>query len=101
MISQSTLKKIQKIMNICFSIITGLAPTPEEFRKEKMMRLEDLIQIENKKLGYQLERKLLPSNLYNLLWTDSKNKTLQKTHHYNTRDKHLPKFPKASTNKYH
>ena len=82
-------------MNTCFSLITGLSPTPENFKKEKMLRIHDLIQIENKKLGYQLEKKLLPSNLHNLLWTDSKNKTLQKTHHYNTRDKHLPKFPKA------
>ena len=43
MISQSTLKKIQKIMNTCFSLITGLIPTPENFKKEKMMRLSDLI----------------------------------------------------------
>ena len=101
MISHSILNKIQKIMNTSFNLITGLTPTPENFKKEKMIRLQDLIQLENKKLGYQLERKLLPSNLYNLLWTDSKNKTLQKTHHYNTRDKHLPKLPKVNTNNYH
>ena len=99
MISHSTLNKIQKIMNTSFNLITGL--TPENFKKEKMIRLQDLIQLENKKLGYQLERKLLPSNLYNLLWTDSKNKTLQKNHHYNTRDKHLPKLLKVNTNNYH
>ena len=77
MISHSILNKIQKIMNTSFNLITGLTPTPENFKKEKIIRLQDLIQLENKQLGYQLERKLLPSNLYNLLWTDSKNKTLQ------------------------
>ena len=29
------------------------------------------------------------------------NKTLQKTHQYNTRDKHLPKLPKALNNRYY
>ena len=73
------MNKIQKIINTCFKLITGLTPTPENFKKEKMLKLQDLIQIKNKKLGYQLERKLLPLNLHKLLWTDSKNKTLQKT----------------------
>ena len=100
MISQSTINKIQKIMNTCFKLITGLTPTSENFKKEKMLRLQDLIQMENRKLGYQLEKNLLPLNLHKLLWTDSKNKTLQKTHHYNTRDKHLPKLPKVTNTNY-
>ena len=43
MISQSTINKIQKIMNTYFKLITGLTPTPENFKKEKMLRLQDLI----------------------------------------------------------
>ena len=65
-----------------------------------MLRLQHLIQLENRKLGYQLDKNLLPLNLHNLLWTDSKNKTLQKTQQYNTRDKHLPKLPKVCTTNY-
>ena len=87
-------------MNTCFKLITGQTPTPENFKKEKMLRLQDLIQMENRKLGYQLEKNLLPLNLHKLLWTDSKNKTLQKNHHYNTRDKHLPKLPKVTNTNY-
>ena len=100
MINQGEKNKIQKILNFCFKLITGLTPTPDNFKKEKMLRLQDLIQMENSKLGYQLEKNFLPLNLHKLHWTDSKNKTLQKTHQYNTRDKHLPKLPKVNTTNY-
>ena len=96
MINQMIMKKIQKVLNTCFN----LAPTPINFKKEKMLRLQDLIQLENRKLGYQLDKNLLPLNLHKLLWTDSRNKTLQKTHQYNTREKHLPNLPKVSTANY-
>ena len=78
MINQLAMNKIQKILNSCFNLITGLAPTPNNFKKEKMLRLHDLIQLENRKLGYQLDKNLLPLNLHKLLWTDSRNKSLQK-----------------------
>ena len=100
MINQCTISKIQKILNKCFNLITGLAPTLENFKKEKMLRLTDLIKLENSKLGYQLDKKLLPVNLQELLWTDSKNRSLQKTHKYNTREKHLPKLPKVTSSTY-
>ena len=35
------------------------------------------------------------------MWTDSKKKTLQKTHNYNTRQCKLPKLPKAKSKKFH
>ena len=57
MINQCTKNKIQKILNSCFKLITGLIPTSGNFKKEKMLRLQDLIQLENSKLGYQLEKK--------------------------------------------
>ena len=101
MINQNSIKKIQKIMNLGFTLITGLNPSPGNFKKERMLRLNDLIHLENNKLGYQLEKALLPCNLHDLLWTDSRNKTLQKTHQYNTRAKHLPKLPKAFNNRYY
>ena len=56
MINQDTMNKIQKTLNSCFNLITGLSPTPINFRKEKMLRLQDLIQLENRKLGYQMDK---------------------------------------------
>ena len=57
MINQVTMNKIQKTLNSCFNLITGLSPTPINFRKEEMLRLQDLIQLENRKLGYQMDKK--------------------------------------------
>ena len=100
MINHNTFIKLQKIMNKCFKLITGKEATPMNFKNERMLRLKDLIELENKKLGYQLDNHLLPLKLHNLLWTDSKNKSLQKTHQYSTREKHLPNLPKVSTRYY-
>ena len=60
MINQVTMNKIQKTLNSCFNLITGLSPTPINFRKEKMLRLQDLIQLENRKLGYQMIKTCYP-----------------------------------------
>ena len=101
MVNQNSLKRIQKIINTGFTLITGLTPNLGNFKKERMLRLTDLIHLENNKLGYQLEKAVLPCNLHDLLWTDSRNKSLQKTHQYNTREKNLPKLPKAFNNRYY
>ena len=68
MINQNSFKRIQKIMNTGFTLITGLTPSLGNFKKERMLRLTDLINLENNKLGYQLEKVLLPCNLHDLLW---------------------------------
>ena len=61
MIRYDTLTKLQKIMNKCFKLITGKEATPMNFKDERMLRLKDLIELENKKLGYQLDNHLLPA----------------------------------------
>ena len=52
MIRHDTFTKLQKIMNKCIKLITGQEPTPMNFKNERMLRLKDLIGLENKKLGY-------------------------------------------------
>ena len=94
MVNQNSLKRIQKIINTGFTLITGLTPNLGNFKKERMLRLTDLIHLENNKLGYQLEKATLPCNLHDLLWTDSRNKSLQKTHQYNTREKIFQSYQK-------
>ena len=101
MASKGTLDKIQKTINKCFTISTGLPPSDSNFKKEKMMKIYNLIDFENKKLGYQLEKNTLPTNLTKLLWTDSKNKLLNRKHNYYTRQCNLPKLPMALKSKYH
>ena len=78
-----------------------MPPTPKNYKQEGMLRLQDLINLENSKLGYQMEKELLPKNIIQLLWTDSKNISLRKEHKYQTRGKNLPKLPTATKSKYH
>ena len=56
MANQNSVKRIQKIINTGFTLITGLSPNLGNFKKERMLRLTDLIHLENNRLGYQLEK---------------------------------------------
>ena len=88
-------------MDTCFNLITHQIPTSANYTKEKMMRLDDLIKIENIKLGYKLEHSQLPTTIQNMLNTDSKEKSLVKTHPYPTRTKNVPNLPRAQNKAYH
>ena len=78
MIDTATKNKVQKCMDTCFNLITHLPPTPLNYKKEKMLRLEDLILLENTKLSFKLQHNLLPPKLYSMLASDSKRKSLEK-----------------------
>ena len=101
MVSPSTLNSLQKTLNTCFTLITNLPPTPNNYKHERILRLQQLLTLENSKMGYQMDKDLLPKNVSHLLWTDSRNRTLKKVHGYQTREKHLPKIPKVTKSKYH
>ena len=100
-IDEASHNKLQKILDKRFTLCTGLQPNTSNFKTEKWLTLKQLIQLEILKLGYKLDHELLPRNINNLLWTDSKNKSLKKTHHYNTRSRNLPSLPKALCKTYH
>ena len=101
MIDQTQKNKIQKCMDKCFQLITSQSPTTLNYKKEKMLRLNDLMVLENAKLAYMLEHNLLPQKLHDMLLSDSKNQSLEKTHRYYTRSRNLPYRPTALTRHYH
>ena len=101
MIDQTQKAKLQKSMDRCFKLITFKAPTPTNYKKDKLLKFKDLTFLENVKLAYKLEHKLLPQRLHDMLLSDSKNQSLEKTHKYNTRCRSLPYRPTALTRHYH
>ena len=101
MIDQSNKDKLQKQLQTCFKLITSKNPTRVNFHRERMLMLDELIKIENQRFGFKLQNGLLPIKLEHLMWTDSKNKSLMKLHHYNTRQRKLPRRPKAQNRKYY
>ena len=88
-------------MDVCFNLITHQAPTKANYKSERMMRLDELIKLENIKLGYKLEHSRLPITIHDMLKSDSKNTSLVKTHSYQTRTKNIPNMPTALCKSYH
>ena len=101
MLDQTNLNKIQKCMDNCFKLITNKAATLSNLKEEKILTLQQMIRLENSKLGYKLQNKLLPHQIQSLLSTDSKLNKLVKIHKYETRSKNTLNLPSAKSKMYH
>ena len=66
-----------------------------------MLTLNQLIELENIKLGYKLHHDILPIKLTKQMNTDSMNTALSKKHKYNTRHKDLLNLPMATDKLYY
>ena len=100
MISKAQIKQLQTEQNKCAKLIKPYSLTNEIFKEYGLAKIEQIIQIENCKLGYNIDKKLVPTALYKVITEDSKGKTLIKTHTYGTRNKAMPNIPRVGTNKY-
>ena len=89
--SKSILKCIQIVQNTCLKCIEPRLSLLESHKKHKILKIEDLIKLEQYKLGYKACNSLLPARLATYLFTDSKDRSLKKSHRYNTRCKEIPK----------
>ena len=83
-----------KIMqNNCVKLLDLSKCLDEIYRKHKILKVDELVDMEQKKLGYKLSNDLLPLNLAKVLLTDRIGKTLKKQHKYSTRQKDYPNLP--------
>ena len=88
-------------MDTCFKLITHTTPNTKNYKTEKMLTLNQLIELENIKLGYILYHNTLPVRLSKQMKTDSMNTALSKKHKYNTRHKSLLNLPMTTNKLYH
>ena len=95
MISKKHLNNLQRLQNTCIEILKT-----KRKREVQIPNVDELIRLVNCKMGYKLTNNLLTSQIAKALTTDSLNKSLLKTHDYNTRNKHLPNMPKCSHKMY-
>ena len=93
MVSKEVLNKIEKVQNICLSMIEQTQKTATTAKKEQILNITSLICLEHLKLGYRLLQNTLPSKIVSLLSTDQKNNSLEKSHKYNTRNKNKTNLP--------
>ena len=67
------------MQNNCVKLLDLSKHLDEIYRKHKILKLDELVNLEQKKLGYKLNNDLLPLNLAKVLLTDHIGKTLKKT----------------------
>ena len=72
----------------------------ESHKKHKILKIKDQIKLEQYKLGYKACNNLLPARLVNCLFMDSRERSLKKSHRYNTRHKEIPNVPVMRSTKY-
>ena len=81
------------MQNNCVKVLDPSKCLDEIYRKHNILKFDELVNLEQNKLGYKMNNNLLPLNLANVLLTDRTGKTLRKQHRYSTRQKEHPNLP--------
>ena len=99
-VSKVLQEKLQKLQNKAFTLIFHKDPTISNYHSNKILRIKDLIKLENCKLVYNCLNGTIPEKIREAVLTDSHQQSLIKSHNYNTRYKHNPNHPRAKLNHY-
>ena len=94
------LARLSKTQNKCVKLIEPRLDLNTIYSKHKILKLDELIKLEEIKFGYKQINKLLPNKLQYIVDHDSKGLTLTKKHAYNTRNKKIPNCPSGYHHKY-
>ena len=100
LLNSRNLKKLEKLQNQCVNLIEPKQSTNKTYKKYRILKFRDLIELELAKFGFKLTNNLLPKSIKNLVVTDHLGKSLIKDHVYNTRNKSISNNPPAKNNKY-
>ena len=101
MLASSQMKELQSIQNKCMQQINLSLPLKEVYRKYNILQLKSLVSLENVKIRQKIHLKKLPVRLEKSMLHDEKNRSLTKSHEYNTRNKSLANTPLTSNGKYY
>ena len=93
MITSENKQKLKIMQNNCVRLLDLSKCLDEIYRKHKILKVDELVNLGQKKLGYKLNNDLLPLNLAKVLLTDRIGKTLKKQYNYSTRQKDHPNLP--------
>ena len=98
---QSSLKKqLCKIQKKAVRLIDTKIKVDEVYRIHKILKFEDMVDVEQCKLGYKLCHELLPKALAKNMTSDHLRGSLGKEHNYPTRNKAIPNLPNVASNMY-
>ena len=96
MTTKDNLNRIQSIQNKCIEILSKNKNIEKSFKKLKIPKINELMKLQEIKIGYRLINKQLPNKISQQLQCDSNQKSLIKAHSYNTRRKNIPNLPKVT-----
>ena len=100
MATKSQINRLQQVQNKCVSYTMNKKLLTTDFKLNKLLIVNDMIWINNPKMGYRLRHSQLPSQIINLCRTDGRDRTLQKTHSYCTHYKRDELCPLAMSRHY-
>ena len=88
MASSENLNKIRMTLNKCMKILKPNLEPDKTYNELKLLKLDQLIELEYNKLAYKISKCLLPSKMIEIINCDQNNQSLQKQLiNYNTRKK--------------
>ena len=100
MISCEDKQKLQKIQDKCVQLIDLKKSVDNIYREHKILKLSQLIELENCKVWYKHYHSMLPTKLSKLMGEDHRGISLNKKHGYQTRKKSEINSPLATANRY-
>ena len=100
MLQSSLAKKLSKIQKNAVRLIDTRISMDEVYRSHKILKFEDMVNVELCKLGYKLCHELLPKALTKNMTSDHQRGPLIKKHNYPTRNKAIPNLPNVGINMY-
>ena len=101
MASKQQLTKLKKIQNEGLRLLTNTKHTDHsKYNALGILPLEKVIQLESSKMMYKSLKGDLPPTLTKAIKTDPNHQSLNKTHTYLTRNKHVPKLPRCTVKTY-
>ena len=90
MTTQDNLSHVQLVQNKCVEIISRNKSTDLNYENLKILKIKELIKMQEIKVGYRLINKLLPNKISQQLQSDPKEKKFIKNTHIQYKEKKNP-----------
>ena len=100
MITKEDFNKLEKMQNKCVQLIEPSKQLRKIYEDHSILKLENLVKLENAKTWYKYYQNTLPVNLMGMMKEDHNKSALQKQHGYNTRKKKEINLPLATCQAY-
>ena len=78
MLNNKQIQKLQKLQNTCLGILEPTLKIPDSLKKQRILKINQLVDLELNKLAFKLAHCLLPEKLAQCMISDAGGKSLKK-----------------------